>query len=151
MIDKTEYDVQNLLSSLQIGWMILILLFKKGSLKQGPCTCSTSKAFNLTYLHVLRASPFCIVMLDYRLTLHARTNVPLSSAQLSTSFQQPLYFAIQICCSIWPLDKTAQILLFWRMVILNGNPLVNLVENLDDEWFEITLPTVLKMNASLNE
>ena len=25
-----------------------------GALKQGPYTCSTSKAFNLTYLHVLR-------------------------------------------------------------------------------------------------
>ena len=42
------------------------MAIKKGALKQGPCTCSTFKAF------------------IYMLTLHARTNVPLSSAQLPT-------------------------------------------------------------------
>ena len=26
----------------------------KGVLKRGPCTCSTFKAYNLTYLHILR-------------------------------------------------------------------------------------------------
>ena len=27
--------------------------YESGALKQGPCTCSTFKAFNLTYLHIL--------------------------------------------------------------------------------------------------
>ena len=34
---------------------IIIAIEYLGALKQGPCTCNTFKAFNLTYLHVLRS------------------------------------------------------------------------------------------------
>ena len=76
-----------------------ILLLNKGALKQGPCTCSTFKAFNLMYLHVLLASPFFMV-------INARTNVPLSSAQLPTSFQHPLkYCFYNYKCIVWHVLK----------------------------------------------
>ena len=69
---------------LTFGKIVLIFL---GAMKQGQGTSGTFKAFNLTYLHALHAGMVYL----YRLTLlHARTNVPLSSARLQTSFQQPL-------------------------------------------------------------
>ena len=33
----------------------MVLLLERGAMKQGQGTCCTFKAFNLTYLHVLRA------------------------------------------------------------------------------------------------
>ena len=30
-------------------------IWSPGALKRGPCMCSTFKAFNLTYLHILRS------------------------------------------------------------------------------------------------
>ena len=86
-------------------------------MKGGPCMCSTFKAFNLTYLHVishrdLMGVCLCVIQcllntelcrweipeycrngrgVTYILNLlHACTNVPLSSAQLPNFFQQPL-------------------------------------------------------------
>ena len=64
---------------------------KWGALKQGPCTCGTFQLFQLTY----RA---CTMFIEiYRLTLNACTNIPLSSAQLLTSFQQsPLWHKVNL-------------------------------------------------------
>ena len=65
-----------------------------GVMKQGWGMCGTFQSCKLTYLHVLPAGMvYILVRIEfspiYRLTLHACTNVPLSSARLLTSFQQP--------------------------------------------------------------
>ena len=84
------------------------------ALIQGQGMCGTFNPFNLTYLHVLRAGIVYIYKgmwtyqgtctylgssrgmcmyhrVIYRLTLYASTNVPLSSARLPTTSQQPLH------------------------------------------------------------
>ena len=76
----------------------------QGAMKRGQGMCGTFKAFNLTVLHVLRAGmvynyitvwyvhvPVCA----HILTLHPRTNVPLSSARIWTPFHHPLFFCPQ--------------------------------------------------------
>ena len=50
---KQNGDNQLGMQKLKIFWVLFL-----GALKQGPCTCSTFKAFNLTYLHVLRTTHY---------------------------------------------------------------------------------------------
>ena len=44
--------VQKIVTCLRIIYLLIIRFLFMGALKQGPCMCSTFKAFNLTYLLV---------------------------------------------------------------------------------------------------
>ena len=56
------------------------------------CIVSYTKYHNITYKGLSLVSNEKMELCLYMLTHHARINVPLSSAQLPTFFQQPLNF-----------------------------------------------------------
>ena len=76
-------------------------------MKRGPGTCGRFQSCKLMYLHVLRAGMVCIALWymhvpkyvlgqNYPSCMYQRTNVPLSSARLPTSFQQPQHIPQKI-------------------------------------------------------
>ena len=89
-----------------------MLACNAGVMKRGRGMCGVFQAFNLMYLHILRAGmvyitlwymhvprteqtwymhvPRYVLGLNMLTLLHAGTNAPLTSARLPTSFQQPL-------------------------------------------------------------